>query len=422
MDILPPHSFSTSRQFVVYARDGAVRGSVATFADETKAGLLEILGLKDEWKTPIVIDLRAPEPGMPDARPPVQLTLGQTGAGLKIELDLLIGEAGSSTHIRTELVRALLLELAYRDHASLPAGRDYTTPPPWLVEGLAAYLENREDGVSAHLFAALLPTTQAMALQEFLSKDPAEMDSTSRSVYQAYSYNLVCLLLRDMAGSRENIVAFVRDLPETSPADARSAAALVRHFPQLADSPDALEKWWTLGLAKLAEFDQYQAMTVEETDQALEKLLTFRGPPVARGDVAPQILTLHDFKRLAANKSQRALLARPRTALLELTGRGHPLYRPILIGYEQLLAQLERGKTGGAQERIEELELARKEVLHRREQIADYLNWYEATQVTTRSNDFDSYFQTARQVERDARVHRPDPISAYLASVDNEFR
>ena len=42
---LMPHSFSRSRQFVIYAREGAVRGGVGTLAEDTKSGLLNALGI-----------------------------------------------------------------------------------------------------------------------------------------------------------------------------------------------------------------------------------------------------------------------------------------------------------------------------------------------------------------------------------------
>ena len=177
---LMPRSFSRSRQFVVYAKQGALRGAIGTLGEDTKAELLRALNQPDQWQIPIVVDLREPEATMQDVRPPARLTLAQTGSGLKIELDLLIGEAGRGIRIRDELVRTLLLELAYRDRIGQGAGQSFTVPPPWLVEGFSAYVDNVEDGVSASMFAALLPTTQALSINDFLGRDPATMDSTSR--------------------------------------------------------------------------------------------------------------------------------------------------------------------------------------------------------------------------------------------------
>jgi hypothetical protein len=421
LDMLP-HSFSRSKQFVIYAKDGAVRGAVGAVAEDVKNGLLSALNLRDQWQVPIVIDLRPAPPGLPDGRPPVQLTLGQTGAGLKIELDLQTGEAARGTHIQDELVRALLLEFAYRDYSSLPAGKAYTAPPPWLVVGLSAYLANEADGVSAHLLGALLPTTEALPLDEFLGKDPATMDGTSRGVYRAYAYSLVCLLLQQMEGGRAALAAFIKDLPDTSDQEARTAAALTRHFPQLTASPDALEKWWTLGLARLAQSDQYQALSVEATDQRLNDVLSFRGPAGTEGAGAPHLETLADYTRLPPSKRSPRLLAGPRAGLMALSGEANPLYRQIILAYQRVVADLDANKFHNISRRLAALEASRHEVRARREQIADYMNWYEATQVTTRSDDFDDYFWATQRVEASKRVHRPDAISSYLDAVENEFR
>ena len=420
LDVLP-HSFSRSKQFVVYARDASLRGAVGALAEDTKTGLLSALGLRDEWQIPIVIDLRAPEGSAPDNRPPVRWSLGQTGSGLKIELDLLIGEVSRGTRIRDELVRGLLLEIAYRDHVRLRAGLTYTPPPPWLVTGLSAYLENLEDGVSASMFAALLPTTQALSITEFLSRDPAAMDSTSRAVYRAYAYNLVCLLLREMNGGRAGIVAFVHGLPDTTADDARSAAALGRQFPELA-SPDSLDKWWTLGLARLSESDRYQVLSARETEGRLEAALVVNAPTDAKKKLPAQTYQLKDFREFAARKNNRQLLEPTRQALAALTGQANPLYRQIVADYEGLVSTLIRGRLDGVEEKLQSLAGQRRDMLKYREEVADYMNWYEATQAATQSGSFEDYFHTVRQLDAPQSVHRPDPISVYLDALGTELR
>ena len=40
-------------------------------------------------------------------------------------------------------LRAILIELMYRDRGSLAAGVPYVTPPDWLVEGLLALQPGR---------------------------------------------------------------------------------------------------------------------------------------------------------------------------------------------------------------------------------------------------------------------------------------
>ncbi len=420
VDIMP-HSVSRTRQFVVYARDSAVRNAVGTLGDDAKAELIRALGLSDDWKLPIVIDLRLPEPGLPDPHAPARLTLAQTGLGLKVELDLLLGEAGRGTRIRDEIVRALLLEMAFRNHGELMAGVPYALPPPWLVEGFSAYIENVETGVSGSLYAALLPASQSLSISDFLSRDPAKMDSTSHAVYRAYAYNLVSLLINEMESGRAGMVAFIHDLA-TLPADeARTAGVLSQHFPQLAGTPDSLEKWWTLGLAHLASADLYHAFSVQETDDHIEQLLTFPGPADAKKTTS-KMYRLTEFEKFTPLKQNRQILESTRAGMVLLTGRANPLSRAIVTGYQEVVEALSHNRTKGIAERLEELSLARQAVVKRREAIADYLNWFEATQMTDQSGAFEEYFRTARQVEHPLAVHRPDPISAYLDEMDLEFR
>ncbi len=420
VDIMP-RSFSRTRQFVVYARDSAVRNAVGTLGDDAKSELLRALGLPDDWKLPIVVDLRPPEPDMPDARAPSRLTLAQTGLGLKVELDLLLGEAGRGTRIRDELVRALLLEMAFRDHGELMAGVPYALPPPWLVEGFSAYIENVETGVSGSMFAALLPASQTLSISDFLARDPAKMDSTSHAVYRAYAFNLVSLLINEMEGGRAGMVAFIHDLATLPAEEARNAGVLSQHFPQLAGTPDSLEKWWMLGLARLASADLYQAYSVQETEDHIEQLLTFPGPADVK-KTEGKMYRLEDFEKFTPLKQNRQILEGTKAGLVLLTGRANPLSRPIVTSYQEVVDALMHNRTKGIAERLSELSLARKAVVKRREGIADYLNWYEATQMPDQSGAFEEYFRTARQAERPSVVHRPDAISAYLDEMDLEFR
>ena len=247
------------------------------------------------------------------------------------------------------------------------------------------------------------------------------MDSTSRGVYRAYAYNLVCLLLREMQGGRAGLLAFIRDLPNTLPSEARDGTALIRHFPALAASPDALEKWWTLGLAHLADSDRYRSYTVEETEQHLQALLTFPGPADPGRGAPPKDYTLDDYREFTPFKRNAAILEGTRAALIELSGRANPLSESIVLGYQEVVGMLCRNRTAGVGERLRALEEQRQEVRKRREDIADYMNWYEATQVGTQSGAFEGYFRASHKLAARQHAHRPDPISTYLDEMETEL-
>ena len=82
-------SVSTSRQFIVYGTDIAVRGAICDFAERTKRELLTLLEQQDNWITPIVINAQYPRANLPEV-PRLSVDLAQTGFGVKLELDLVI--------------------------------------------------------------------------------------------------------------------------------------------------------------------------------------------------------------------------------------------------------------------------------------------------------------------------------------------
>src|SRR4051794_16370726 len=88
----PQQSISTSRQFIVYGTDVPVRGVICDLAERTKRELLSFLGQRDTWATPIVINARYPQANLPEL-PTLNVDLGQTGFGLKLQLDLVIERA-----------------------------------------------------------------------------------------------------------------------------------------------------------------------------------------------------------------------------------------------------------------------------------------------------------------------------------------
>ena len=105
-------SVSTSRQFIIYGANVPLRGAVSDLAEQTKINLLGALQQRDQWKTPIVINLQFPQANVPEI-PPAALYFSQTGAGLKLQLDLVTSDANAPA-IQRELLRAILLELRTR--------------------------------------------------------------------------------------------------------------------------------------------------------------------------------------------------------------------------------------------------------------------------------------------------------------------
>ncbi len=124
-------STSTSRQFLVYGAEVRVRGAMCDLAERTKSDLLRLLGLRDGWKTPLIVNLDYPRTNIPDT-PLVQLDVSQLGYGLKLQLNLLVTREMKARAVQRELLRAILVEMMYRNRGNIAAGTPYV-----IAAGLA---------------------------------------------------------------------------------------------------------------------------------------------------------------------------------------------------------------------------------------------------------------------------------------------
>jgi len=128
-------SVSPSRQFIIFGGNRILRSAVSDTAEQTKSRVLTLLHVRDQWSVPILLNLQRPQANIPEI-PQVLLDFSQTGAGLKIQLDLLVTADSQPAVIQREILRAVLLELSYRPLPSLPAGTPYIAPPDWLIDGI----------------------------------------------------------------------------------------------------------------------------------------------------------------------------------------------------------------------------------------------------------------------------------------------
>ena len=139
-----------------------------------------LLQLRDQWSVPILLNLQRPQANAPEV-PAVLLNFSQTGAGLKIQLDLLVDRDFQPPVLQREVLRALLLELSYRALPSLPAGTPYVAPPDWLLDGILTL-----DNESPEVFEGLDSVASSPpVLKIFLAQNPRLLDSQSRALYRA---------------------------------------------------------------------------------------------------------------------------------------------------------------------------------------------------------------------------------------------
>jgi hypothetical protein len=403
-------SISTSRQFIVYGTDLAVRGAICDFAERTKRELLALLGQRDDWRTAIVINARYPQANVPELSR-LNVDLGQTGFGLKLQLDLVIDRGVSRPEIRRELLRALLLELMYRSEPQLPPGIAYASPPDWLLDGVSSEVSDLSREKVRALLSLPVSAGNAWPLEKFLAQRPELLDAAALNLYRAYSFALVDLLSHAPDGPRR-LTQFILDVPRSSN---DPITELRGHFPELF-SPDDGQTTWQKQIARLAGDQPYQLLSGAETERRLDETLRLKISESGR----QRSYELTQFQFFLKQKSAKNALAVLGRDLGGLMTRANPIYARIIAEYAEIVALLQRGKTLDVPKRLEQLAASRKAISAQMREIDDYLNWFEATGLAGPSGRFADYMKAAERAAQPPRMKR-DPISVYLDALETQF-
>jgi hypothetical protein len=406
-------SVSTSREFIVYGRDRLVRAAICDLAERAKRNLLALLQARDDWKTPVVVHAELRQADAPDA-PAAQTTLSQTGFGLKLQVDLAVGADSGAAAVERELLRATLTEMMYRGAADTPPGAAYVQPPDWLIEGVLALAPDQERDEYAASFEGLSAPNASMSLPQFLQQRCDALEPPLRVVYRGCAAALLSMLI-ESPGGRGRLAAFLARLPSTASDD--PFAQLQADFPQLGSSEAEWTEHWLAAAARLGTRERGQVLSCEESERELARLVNAAVPDSASRGAAHG---LDEFPAFVQSPAAAAALRHLSNDLLVLSGHANPLYAPIIAEYRRVTLLLLRRKTKHIAERLARLRANREEISRRMSAIGDYLNWFEATQLRTRSGAFTEFLQTAEvAAERDAR--RRDPISVYLDALEAQL-
>jgi len=396
-------SVSSSRQFIVYGSERGLRAGICDLGERTKAGLLALLQQRDEWKTPIVVNVQRRAANLPEV-PPARVNLSQTGFGLKLQLELTFDADAKCDAIRRELLRVLLLEMMYRDAADTPADTPYVQPPDWLVNGMLV-LAAEDSSAVVESVGAMPADRKALQLREFLQQQPALLESPSRAVYAARSAAFVSMLTGFPAG-RVRLARFIRKLPQASN---DALADLQAQFSELSGKPEDVQQSWADTLSALSR-ERYGMLSCEKTERALTKLLSLEfGKP---GDTV-ETYTLEEFPRFIRSAAAPRALQMLQQRLLVASGQANPLYAPIIAEYQRIAALLMRRKTNKIPERLARVRGDREHITRLMTSIGDYMNWFEATQTQMASGAFTEYMRAA-EAASNREPRRRDAISVYL--------
>jgi hypothetical protein len=402
----PERTTSPSRQFVIYGADAKVRGAVSSLAEQTKANLLALLRQRDDWKTPVVVNLQPQQANLPEV-PPADLRFSQTGFGIKLQLDLTISRNLDVSLVERELLRAVLLEMIYRKQPNITAGAVLVEPPDWLIDGTLALTPGRDRGT---LIEALGNTEKPLPLGKFLRQRPGILDFTGRTLYRAYSFALVQMLLDGKNGAGR-LAQYIDHLSESSN---DPLADLEKQFPFLAG--DA-EQTWQLALNQLRSLQTFRLLTFAESEGHLDELLRVK---ISEPNKPVKTVRLDEVTQHKPSSNEKIALDQLKRDLLFFVPQANPVLRPIAREYQEIATLLARGKRRGMAKRVARLEAIRQRLASRMSEIDDYMNWFEATQMNSGSGNFTGYLKAVDQSQVPA-PRRHDPLSVYVDALEDQF-
>ena len=400
----PEHSTSPSRQFVIYGADAKVRGAISGLAEQTKTNLLRLLRQRDDWKTPVVVNLQPQQANVPDI-PTADLRFSQTGFGIKLQLDLTISKNVDVSLVERELLRAILLEMIYRERPHITAGAVLVEPPDWLIDGVLALKPGRDRGP---LIEAIGNTGKPLPLEKFLGQRPGLVDSTGRTIYRAYSFALVQMLLDGKNGGTQ-LAKYIDHLSDSSNDPLEDLKA---QFPLLADDAD---RTWQVALNRLKSLQPFRLLTFAESERRLDELLSLK---ISEPNKPVRLEELAQHKLSASEKMALDQLKRD---LMFFVPQTNPVLRPIGREYQEIVALLARGKRRPVLKRLSRLDLTRQQLATRMTEVDDYMNWFEATQMSSGSGNFAGYLKAVDQSQGPA-LRRHDPLSVYVDALEDQFK
>ena len=312
-------------------------------------------------------------------------------------------------------MRAVLLDYIYRERPP-QAGETFVEAPWWFVSGAIEKFRQRDLGVESSFFERLIETNKIPAVADFLAGHGQDLGPSATAFDNACAHALFQLLL-DQPDGKRRLAQLLRAWPE---ARGDSISALASAFPALGPDATSLQKWWTLNLARFSAANRYRGLSAEDTDRELQQLLEFEVVVDKAGKKRRfAVGAFKEFIRCPGGKSAASLQQKK---IIALSAKANALLRPVLVDYEQVFALLAKGRTGSVAERIHNAEVYRTAVLQRKSEIADYLNWFEATQMKTRSGAFDSYLRAARAADKDPHLTTNGAaIAAYLDMLEDEL-
>ena len=398
---------SASGQFVIYSKDATRRTSLAQRADEARSHWFQKFGGAETRGHPIIIqDLIGGAKPRGNAGAVTGIFEGD-GGEMKVQTDIYDASVLRSLALETEIYRALGLDWIYRNHPP-KAGKAFRSPPAWFLEGLVEERRAKENGTPEGIYATLLKSDHPPKIEDFLKAKPELMEATSLTLYRVQALALL-KALQQLPEGPKGLGTFLDSLAEND-ADLKT---LLAAFPSLENKPSSLGKLWTLSIARNSASKGIDPYSVSETVRALKEVLDVSAPMNPKKPALGTATGAAAFPPLAKSEGGPYLMRQKSAEFMTLEFRAHPLLKSVIAEYRKITTALASKPQKKMDRQIEETGKILDLLLQRTGKADDYLNWFEATQLDTLSENF---LEVTTPPEAPKRT---DPISSHLDAIEN---
>lgn len=369
------HVVSQSRMFSVSGGDSLHMGAIATKADEVRGRVNSLLGFNDDHRLTVSIRVLGQTTDRAVARP-IRTRIAIIGNEPNLQIRIHPGGGIDVEQLTNAVITMVLYERALRDVRAdaLPSS---ISVPQWLITGVQQAILWKSGKADRRMYRNLFEKAEMMSPNAIIStKNVARLDASSREVYEVSCGVLVMCLV-----SREGGPAQLRELvAESVLAEGTPEEIIASHFHELGIDEGMLHRWWALQLASMAEAPATEMLTPMETEQQLRDLITLlHYDPDTRTSMP---VSLDNVYALMEVPEWRGKLRPVSDRLLELSAHAFPGYRPIIVEYQRLIAELLSGKSADdVQQILGPVRELREAYVTTSTRARDYLDWYEITHL-----------------------------------------
>jgi hypothetical protein len=336
----------------------------------------------------------------------------------QLRIDKHLGPGLEQERFKRSVTAILLYERALK---ALPAGTSENPlrVPPWLTDGLREANAWRLNQSERRLYEALFKQGGLFKIDDLFATTDHEfenLDGATRAAFRVSAGALVMALLEQPQG-KEGFRAFLTDVAGY---EGEMPGLLRRNFPELNLSETSLAKWWALQLANKGGLNLLtDIFTIAQTEAALAEglLLNFRTEEggLQQKELAawPELAALPEPDRFAAVRSAQ-------DALIRLSFRCFPSYRPLLVQYQAILGAIVKNQTKDVLQGLAELQENRTTMVTRAVRARDFLDWFEITRARQTSGAFDDYLRLKEGLKSKPHL-RQDDLSKYLDRMETIF-